>query len=321
MQLYAKTFARYLIGVDRRSGGFVQLRSLRPQPNIEILALDEGLLAEADHVGRLDLTSGPATGCQLVRGHKVGTYYLSKGAYLCAPPARFQEGVEALPIKFNRPQAGAWEALSFISPSEATFHASQDYTNETAMKAAVEKLVAEKKPMCLHFGVGGVIHAGYINVDKWPYFGPFENLKNYFVYDFTEKTWPIPSESVDYIYSEDFIEHITQRNQVIFLAEAYRTLKPGGIHRISTPDLASAMRYNSNFKLGMEGTYLYEFDQWRHVALFTRGFIEDLGSAIGYSKVLFTEKNGGSSPYAVKDRRPGPDRTWPDGNLFIDLVR
>jgi predicted SAM-dependent methyltransferase len=69
--------------------------------------------------------------------------------------------------------------------------------------------------------------------------------------DFTQKSWPIPDSSVDYIYSEDFIEHVPQRSQVAFLAEAFRVLKPGCYNRVSTPCLAASMGANSDFSKGI----------------------------------------------------------------------
>lgn len=45
------------------------------------------------------------------------------------------------------------------------------------------------------------------------------------------------ANSIDFIYTEHFVEHITLGEFELLLADAYRTLKPGGVMRISTPDL------------------------------------------------------------------------------------
>lgn len=55
------------------------------------------------------------------------------------------------------------------------------------------------------------------------------------------KRLPFPNESVDTIFTEQFIEHLSQPEALYFLNEAYRVLKTGGIIRQSTPDLGKLM--------------------------------------------------------------------------------
>ena len=57
---------------------------------------------------------------------------------------------------------------------------------------------------------------------------------------FLDATKPFPFESgvLDYIFSEHFIEHISWHAGKFMLMECHRVLKPGGIVRIATPDLA-----------------------------------------------------------------------------------
>jgi SAM-dependent methyltransferase len=52
---------------------------------------------------------------------------------------------------------------------------------------------------------------------------------------------------VDVIYSSHMLEHLDLAAARDFLAEAYRTLKPGGIIRIAVPDLAMLVeRYKAD---------------------------------------------------------------------------
>jgi predicted SAM-dependent methyltransferase len=53
------------------------------------------------------------------------------------------------------------------------------------------------------------------------------------------KPLPFPDACLDAIYGSEVIEHIERRQVVPFLAEAYRVLKPGGVLRLTTPDLRS----------------------------------------------------------------------------------
>jgi len=54
---------------------------------------------------------------------------------------------------------------------------------------------------------------------------------------------PYEDNTVDGIYSEHFIEHLTQTEIIRFLRECRRVLKPGGRIRIATPDLDEIVRH------------------------------------------------------------------------------
>lgn len=64
--------------------------------------------------------------------------------------------------------------------------------------------------------------------EKWP-----ENL---YLHD-CRKGLPFGNNSVDYIYSSHFIEHLPRYLTVKFLSECHRILKVDGLIRISVPDL------------------------------------------------------------------------------------
>ena len=52
------------------------------------------------------------------------------------------------------------------------------------------------------------------------------------------KPFPIADGTFDYVFSEHMIEHISWREGLQMLRECRRVLKPGGVLRIATPDLA-----------------------------------------------------------------------------------
>jgi predicted SAM-dependent methyltransferase len=51
------------------------------------------------------------------------------------------------------------------------------------------------------------------------------------------ESFPLEDESVDWCYSEHFIEHLELEQGIAWLAEMRRVLRPGGTVRVSTPDL------------------------------------------------------------------------------------
>ena len=73
------------------------------------------------------------------------------------------------------------------------------------------------------------------------------------------KGLPYASSTVDGIYSEHSIEHLTQSDIISFLRECRRVLKPGGRVRIATPDLDEIVRQ-------------YAADDWRQPWLKQYGY-------------------------------------------------
>ncbi|MCX8086716.1 MAG: glycosyltransferase [Rhodocyclaceae bacterium] len=85
----------------------------------------------------------------------------------------------------------------------------------------------------LNIGCGKVKLPGFVNIDLEP--GADVQC------DVTQGL-PYEDASVDGIYSEHFIEHLSQKDIIAFLRECRRVLKPGGRVRIATPDLDEVVR-------------------------------------------------------------------------------
>jgi predicted SAM-dependent methyltransferase len=84
--------------------------------------------------------------------------------------------------------------------------------------------------MKLNIGCGNVHKEGWINID-------IANLGAADIIHDATKPFPYENDSVDFIYSEHFIEHITLADGLSFFKEAYRILKKDGVMRIACPDL------------------------------------------------------------------------------------
>src|SRR5206468_3129084 len=52
------------------------------------------------------------------------------------------------------------------------------------------------------------------------------------------KQFPFESRSFDWVYSEHFIEHLEHDTAISWLKDVRRMLRPGGLMRLTTPDLA-----------------------------------------------------------------------------------
>ncbi|MCD6442003.1 methyltransferase domain-containing protein [bacterium] len=62
------------------------------------------------------------------------------------------------------------------------------------------------------------------------------------------KKLPFPNQSFQYIFAEQFLEHLSLRDGIFFLKQCFRILKPGGVIRLAVPDLKSLIRvyYDKN---------------------------------------------------------------------------
>jgi predicted SAM-dependent methyltransferase len=56
------------------------------------------------------------------------------------------------------------------------------------------------------------------------------------------RRFPFPDGFFTMIFSEHMIEHLPERAAEVCLRECHRVLQPGGVLRVSTPDLAQAVR-------------------------------------------------------------------------------
>jgi len=86
----------------------------------------------------------------------------------------------------------------------------------------------------LHLGCGGNALEGWSNIDL----GGGKSV----IHLNLAKPLPVASDSVQFVFSEHFLEHLTLSQGRRFVAECYRVLAPGGILRISTPNLEAMLQ-------------------------------------------------------------------------------
>lgn len=240
------------------------------------------------------------------------------GRYLSASP----DGT----LEIAAEVAGEAENFTLLPDSRlpVPFGFSDEALAEVARFAAkADALRAAGEPIKLQFAAGWKAIPGFLNIDRGAHCHPDflrERPDEYFIFPSVGVQIPIEGNFADYIFHEDFIEHIDQISQIQFLAETYRLLKPGGIHRVNTPSLTWIMRRLSDFTEGTAGVYTGE-QRWGHVALLTKDSLTELAHLVGYREVIFNGKDQGSSPHAGPETRPDFDRDLIEGNLYADLVK
>lgn len=87
--------------------------------------------------------------------------------------------------------------------------------------------------LMLHIGCGDVYFDGWVNID-------ISSSKADLNYDL-RKPLPYNENTVDFIYNEHFIEHLTVQDGLKVLSDFNRILKKGRVLRIATPNLDYVM--------------------------------------------------------------------------------
>ena len=143
--------------------------------------------------------------------------------------------------------------------------------------------LATEEGYCIHIGCGEIVLPNYINIDARPLSHVHFISKNISRLPF------LKNNSAQVIYACHVIEHLPTAVVPKALAEYFRILKPGGILRLSVPDLDRLMEiYQKEGKtieaiqpILMGGQdYLYNF----HQSVFNRAYLEKLLFDAGFKK-------------------------------------
>ncbi len=153
----------------------------------------------------------------------------------------------------------------------------------------------------LHIGASNKPLPGWLNTDIELH-GPAT-----LYLDCTDR-FPIGNDTLDFAFCEHFIEHLDREAGLACMREVLRCLKPGGVFRVATPDLAriagllqpnptaDQVRYVEQFRslFGLDSLtpcrvlnlVMYS---WGHRFLYTHEELVDALSAAGFSRVESTE--------------------------------
>ena len=146
----------------------------------------------------------------------------------------------------------------------------------------------------IHYASARKYLDGWLNVDIIAN-GP----DNYMYVNLVERH-PFPDNLFNFAFCEDFIEHVDQASALMFLMEAYRTIAPGGVLRLTTPDLDKVLpkhyrkRDFNGFEVGREEAYT----SFGHIHFFSTASLRAVANYIGFD-THYVE--GGSSIYPELD--------------------
>lgn len=169
--------------------------------------------------------------------------------------------------------------------------------HKRASRKRIQEFLDRNTVRKLHFGASNKPLPGWLNTDIEQH-GP-----DTLYLDCTE-TFPIGDETLDFAFCEHFIEHIDREAGLACMRETLRCLKPGGVFRVATPDLARIAGLLSPPLQPEQARYLEQFRSlfglesltpcralnllmysWGHRFLYTREELVEALSAAGFSRI------------------------------------
>jgi SAM-dependent methyltransferase len=133
---------------------------------------------------------------------------------------------------------------------------------------------------------------------------------------------PFPDNHFDYAFCEDFIEHIDQKDAIYFLAEVLRTLKPGGVLRITTPGLHGVMaaHFNNPDLNSVIENQDAAYTRWGHVHFFSHESLKTMALYLGFSKYHECEY-GKSWHEALKNLETRAEQANYKINIYAEITK
>ena len=105
--------------------------------------------------------------------------------------------------------------------------------------------IAKRGVTQLHVGCGLVLLKGWLNILYEPKqgYGRVKEADGALLLNYNLlKKWPVDDNAVRFIAGSHFIEHLDLNHGIQFLKESFRVMKPGGVIRLSCPDLEIYVR-------------------------------------------------------------------------------
>ncbi len=112
----------------------------------------------------------------------------------------------------------------------------------TILYKNAKEILKKNKIIKLHLGCGTQYKDSWINIDNNSDF----NIKKLDLKWDLRKPLPFPDNSVDFIYHEHMLEHLTVEEGQKFLKDCLRVLKSDGVMRIAMPDLYECVQMYNN---------------------------------------------------------------------------
>lgn len=166
----------------------------------------------------------------------------------------------------------------------------------------------------IHYGCGETIIEGWLNVDQSD-----QELPGYKKVYLLNKH-PFPDNSVRFGFSEDMLEHFEQAESVFFLCEAYRTLIPGGVLRLSFPGLEGVLlkHYTPAHEDRINKGEFEAYHFWGHRHFYSKTELSLVATHIGFKEVNFVEFGQSQYPELCNLDTRVEQRGL---NIYVELIK
>jgi len=204
-------------------------------------------------------------------------------------------------------------------PLESTLATTMD--GERHSHLPLQQLMSER----IHYGCGGNVLKGWLNVDgfdgSYPYQSIPEEKRERIVFIDLAGEHPFEANSFAFGFSEHMLEHLDQEESIIFLCEAFRTLKADGVLRLSFPGLAGVLRrhYRSSDFQGARAGREEAYTTWRHRHFYCFESLKLVAEHIGFREAR--EVVHGQSEYAALRGIESRSAQEDGFELLVELVK
>lgn len=153
-----------------------------------------------------------------------------------------------------RPPAGWYKRLTYYSKRYGVAHAVCSYAGRhwfgfwrvigpVVTRPYLSRWLATAHPKIVNLGGGSILFDRWLTADVTPRADVYMDLS---------KPLPLPDNSIDFVFSEEVIEHLERDAGRRMLAECLRVLRPGGRLRLTTPSLEHFARRAVTTRAGIE---------------------------------------------------------------------
>lgn len=156
-----------------------------------------------------------------------------------------------------------------------------------ASKPAMEQYLRDHREPKLHVGCGRYRIDGWLNAD-------IDLRQDVDIFLDAREPLPFEADQFRFVFAEHLIEHLTFAEGSRFCSEVFRILRPGGVVRLSTPDMQFLLRYYEDESSEAQSYTEYHTKEFlrldvRSRALVVSNFFYDFGHRLIYDWELMEE--------------------------------
>lgn len=190
--------------------------------------------------------------------------------------------------------------VNFLVGLKKDYFSLKNYIRLINRQSRIDKYLKLNDVKKLHIGSNISLLDGWLCSDISP------QTKESIYLDATNE-FPFENESLDYVYSEHMIEHISRASGLFMLKECFRVLAKNGKIRIATPDVEKIVSiyskkdesFGNDYVKWITDTFIPDssdynplivlntmFRNWSHVFLYDAEFLENALKEAGFSNII-----------------------------------